>query len=373
MSKACSIALAATMFVATGWAATSPVEVLYVAEPQATNVLLTTYNVNPDTAAAEQVGSPITVSAANVDPLTVNGQNFIYVWDNTDVWMYTTNAQGVPESETSQHLTFNFTHAVNSFLIDPEGKFAYAGMVWLGPGENNEAAVVLFTIDPATGELTNTNQIVAKYSNQYTGITGFMLGSSGKRLYASYFDNGPYTCFPGYYAYNVNGSTGQLGPEENLVEVNADCGGSAAVTVSDQATAAENTCCGAGSGGLSITQTATNRQIYCQGLQIPFCGDNAAFLKFDPSGQNLFFADSNDQIIDIAHLDFSNSQLEESGTGILGTPSIDFSPDSRLVYIVYPNQKNVAIETFNAATGVLTGYNTISDSGNVSIATATLP
>src|SRR5579862_7782196 len=372
MSKVCSIALAAMMFVATGWAATSPVEVLYVAETQATNVSLTTYNVNPDTAAAEQIGSPITVGAANVDPLTVNGNNFIYVWNSTDVWIYTTNAQGLPESAASQHLTFNFPHPVKSFLVDPDGKFAYAGMIWAGPDLNNEAALILFTIDSATGNLTNTEQAVAKYSNDYTGIVGFMFGTSGKRLYASYFDNAPYTCNPGYYAYNVNGSTGQFGPEENLVEVSANCGGTAAVAVSDSATAGDSSCCRQGSGALGITQTATNRVIYCQAYQVPFCGDDAAFLKFDPTGQNIFFADSDNQIIYIGHLDFGDLQLEESGTGILGTPPIYFSPDGRLVYMLHSNENNVGIQTFDPATGVLSAYNTISDGGNVSIATATL-
>jgi hypothetical protein len=373
MSKVCSIALAAMMFVATGWAATSPVEVLYVAEPQATNVLLTTYNVNPDTAVAEQVGSPITVSAANVDPLTINEQNFIYVWDSTDVWTYNTNAQGVPESAASQHLTFGFPHPVTSFLVDPDGKFAYAGMIWVGPDLIDEAAVILFTLDSATGNLTNTGQSVIKYSNLYTGITGFVFGTSGKRLYASYFDNGPYTCNPGYYAYNVNASTGQLGPEENLVEVSADCGGTAGVTASDQATAWESACCGDGSGSLTVTQTATKRVINCQVSEISFCGDNAALLEFDPTGQNLFFGDSNNQIIYVAHLDFGDLQLEESGTAILGTPPIYFSPDGRLVYMLHSNENTVAIQTFDPATGVLSAYSTLSDSGNVSIATATLP
>jgi hypothetical protein len=69
---------------ATALAATSSIEVLYVAERGSGTISLLTYDVNPETAVAQQVGN-IFVGANNIDPLSVGPEHFIYVWDGTDV------------------------------------------------------------------------------------------------------------------------------------------------------------------------------------------------------------------------------------------------------------------------------------------------
>jgi len=53
-----------------------------------------------------------------------------------------------------------------------------------------------------------------------------------------------------------------------------------------------------------------------------------------------------------------------------GTPSIFFSPDSRLVYA--SNTSDVGIYALQSSTGKLGANTTLPDTGNVSIATATL-
>jgi hypothetical protein len=99
------------------------------------------------------------------------------------VWLYLTNAQGVPRSRPTQHLSFNFPHPVTSFLADPDGKFAYAGMIWVDTKNyNNYAAVVLFTIDQTTGKLNTGTRVTTYGPHPYTGLTGFLFGLSGKRL-----------------------------------------------------------------------------------------------------------------------------------------------------------------------------------------------
>ena len=58
------------------------VEVLYVAGPQGTSsVSLHTYNVNPQTAAATEVGSAIPVHRGSIDPLTIGTSHYIYLWN----------------------------------------------------------------------------------------------------------------------------------------------------------------------------------------------------------------------------------------------------------------------------------------------------
>jgi hypothetical protein len=58
-------------------AVTSPVEVLYVAQPQGSSISLLTYNVNSETAAAQQVGNPISVGSTSIDPLTIGSKHLI--------------------------------------------------------------------------------------------------------------------------------------------------------------------------------------------------------------------------------------------------------------------------------------------------------
>src|SRR5580658_10028146 len=83
---------------ATASAASSSTEVLYVAERVSGTISLLTYNVNPETAVAQQVGN-IFVGANNIDPLSVGAEHFVYVWNTTDVWLYHTNAKGAPEAQ----------------------------------------------------------------------------------------------------------------------------------------------------------------------------------------------------------------------------------------------------------------------------------
>jgi hypothetical protein len=361
----------AILFVATALAASTPVDVLYVATPQASNVSLVTYNVDPTTAVAKQVGNAVNVGATNVDPVTVGSQHVIYVWDASDVWLFVTNAQGVPQSQPAQHLTFNFAHPVNTFLADPDGKFAYAGMIWTDfHNYNNYAAVVLFNIDQSTGKLT-TGQKVATYGpDPYVGLTGFLFGASGKRLYASYLDNAPFTCLPGYDYYTVNQQTGQLGPLTGLLSGGSSCSGPTAIALTDLLTGDASSCCGTGSGYLAVNRTGTQQTVNCNRQNLTFCGDIVARLFLDPASENVFFGDADRGVTAVGHLDFTTSQLIDTGSTIAGTPPLYFSPDSRLMYA--SNASDIGIYALQSSTGKLVANTTLPDGGNVGIATATL-
>jgi hypothetical protein len=361
----------------TALAATSSTEVLYVAESVSGTISLLTYDVNPETAVAQQVGN-IIVGANNIDPLSVGNQHFVYVWDGTDVWLYRTNAKGAPEAQAAQHLTFELAFPVYSFVVDPAGKFAYAAVAWTDPHGNSDVAITLFTVDSSTGELTDTQKVVSTYSNYYTYLTGFSFGINGTPLFARYFDNGPYTCNPGYDSYRVNASTGGLGPLTDLLEVSADCGGTAEVTVNDQLTGAVSTCCSVGSGSVSITQMSTGQQIFCQASNLTFCGDDAGDIAFDPASENFVFPDIEADQTYIAHIDFAGSQLTQSPSAIPGTPQIRFSPDSKVLFALY-GQK-IEIDAFQSSTGdipartslAITGVPRSYDGTPQDLATATL-
>lgn len=377
MNKMCLFSLSAILLVATSLVATSltasaSVEVLYVATPQTSNASLVTYNVDPATAVATQAGSAVTVGATNINPLTVGTRHVIYVWDAKNVWLYPTNSQGVPQSHPTQHLSFNFPHPVTTFLADPDGKFAYAGMIWVSQNPyNNYAAVALFTIDPSTGKLTNTGTTVATYGpDPYTGLTGFLFGLSGKRLYASYFDNGPFTCIPGYDYYTVNQQTGHLGPLTGLLSAYDSCSGPTLIALTDQLTSYSTSWGGPGTGYLAVYRTGTQQSINCTPQNLTFCGDEVGRLNLDPASQNVFFGDLDTGLTDVGHIDFTSSQIIATGSTIAGTPPLYFSPDSRMVYA--SNASDIGIYALQSSSGTLGANTTLPDAGNVGIATTTL-
>jgi hypothetical protein len=342
-------------------------EVLYVAGPQGpSNVMLYTYSVDPTTAAATQVGDAVNVASGSVVPLSIGSSHYLYLWNKTGVWLYPTHADGSPVGTPSQHVTFSFPHPVNTFLIDPAGKFAYAALGW-PDYEGSANAIILFTIDPSTGKLTNTNQVVASYTNEYTGFTRFLFGQQGGKLFAEYLDDGPYTDIIGYDYYPVNPTTGHLGALQNMFNAQTgECQSSCVVTVTDVLSAQDGVCCGPPSGFVAVTLTSEGKSITCPQSDT-FCTDDVANLAIDPANANVFFGDATASETYILNVDFSAGQLNASSSTIPGTPPIYFSPDSRIVYAV--NQSDIAIYALQTATGTLTATAILPDSGKVSIAT----
>ena len=351
-------------------------EVLYVAGPQGSpNVTLYTYIVDPATAAATQVGNAIHVASGSIVPLSIGNSHYLYLWSTAGVTLYRTHADGAPLGTPSQHVTFSFLHPVNSFLIDPDGKFAYAALGWTD-SQGDENSIILFTIDQSTGELTNTNQVVASYTNEYTGFVNFKFAQRGDALLGYYWDNGPETFIKGYDYYPVNQTTGGLGTLQNMFYAQVyECGTSCAVAVTDLVSAEDGLCCGPPSGEIAVTLTASNgaTQASCPApgaADSGFCTDDVANLAVDPANANVFFGDQTASETYILNVDFSAEQLTPSSSTIPGTPPIYFSPDSRLVYAV--NQSDIGIYALHTATGTLTASTSLPDSGEVSIATVSL-
>jgi|HubBroStandDraft_1064217.scaffolds.fasta_scaffold09387_3 hypothetical protein len=374
MSRICLLALTLfATFATTAFGAASSVEVLYVTGTQQGRTTLLTYNVNPATAVAAQVGQTIFIDATSVDPVTIGDKHVIYVWNSKSVWTYLTDERGVPQAEPEQHLKFKFPYPVTTFVANPDGKFAYAGVIWWdSQAQTSNASVYLFTIDQSTGALTNLEEAVAEYGpNSYVSLTGFKFGLQGNKLFASSFNDGPFTCEWGYDYYPVNQNTGHLGSLENIL-AGGSCSGVTAVAVSDQVGGSAGTCCGPGSGGIFALQMATNKQIECTPSMLTFCGDdvNQNGLYFDPPSRNLFFADADANEIYIGRLNFANSTITESDSAIPGNPRLFFSPDSLLVYAQYDDE--IEIYAFQPSTGTLTDNHSLAVQGNAKVATATL-
>ena len=270
-------------------------EVLYVAGPQGSpNVMLYTYSVDPTTAAATQVGNAINVASGSIVPRSIGTSNYLYLWNTTEVSLYRTHADGAPLGTPSQHVRFSFPHPVNTFLIDPNGKFAYAALGWTD-SQGDENSIILFTIDQSTGKLTNTNQVVASYTNEYTGFLNFLFEQRGGKLFGYYWDTGPETFIIGYDYYLSDQTTGRLGTLQNMFYAQAyECGSSCAVAVTDLLSAEDGVCCGPPSGEIVVTLTSSNgaKQASCpRSGDSGFCTDDVASLAIDPANANVFFGD----------------------------------------------------------------------------------
>jgi hypothetical protein len=295
------------------------------------------------------------------------------------VWVYDTDAQGAPLGQPVQDLVFNFAKPVKHFVVDPDGKFAYVILSWAGAGGNSDDVIVLFTIDSSTGQLTNTQKAAAVYSNLYTELTSFNFGVYGNRMFVGSYDSGPFTCDPGYDYYNVNQQTGNLGKLTNLMSVSTDCGGSSAAAVSDKLVAAENTCCGIGSGVLQISSTSNLGEplITCRAENAEFCGDDASGMSFDPASQNLIFADQDNGQTYIGHLNVAEGSIVQSPSIVSGMPSTYFSPDGLVLYALYPSahsltKTNIVINAFRPSTGGIIASTNLPVKGEAAVTAATL-
>ena len=213
MSRLATVVLPVLFSAAICFAASADVEVLYVVQPAdggAFNLL--TYNVDPASAVAHRVGPAVTIPTNLMDTLTLNGKHLLYVYNTTDVWLYVTDGHGVPQGQAIEDFKFNLRYGVARFLVDPNGKFAYAGSTWTDYNGYN-AGVTLFTVNQSTGRLTNTRKVVATYGpSVWVPVGDFIMGSSGEKLYEqidSYF--APFTCGLLYDYFPVSQVSGRLG------------------------------------------------------------------------------------------------------------------------------------------------------------------
>jgi hypothetical protein len=268
---------------------------------------------------------------------------------------------------------------MTSFLVDPDRKFAYAAVTWLDQEDNSDAAIGLFTIDQSNGTLTDTQKVVASYSSYYYPLTSFSFGQEGNRMFVGILNEGPFICNPGFDYYNVNQTTGALGKVTPLIEVNTDCGGTSSVAVTDRLIGVENACCGAGSGTLQIFKESNPNEpvITCQSSNIPFCGDDAFGLSFDPLSDNIIFPDEDANQTDVGHVDLGTSEIVASASTLQGMPSVYFSPDDKLLYALYPStrtvtQTNILINSFHVSTGKITDNTSVPVQGTVTVAATTL-
>ena len=210
------------LVVLVGSAFASTTEHLYVQEGQ--NIV--SYGVNNTTAVATKLGTLKTNYNPNQGQpsLGITIQrfgSFLYVLGRShsleSFTVYPLTAAGVPMAKPVQILSVKPQVKQGQFYIHPSRKFAYVMFSWTQTVDGNfeyASDIVLFTIDPKTGILTNTTKVLANFPLTATATTSMRsMNSAGTKLYIV---NVPFLTpalsevVETYSYYTINAKTGAL-------------------------------------------------------------------------------------------------------------------------------------------------------------------
>jgi hypothetical protein len=289
--------------------------------------------------------------------------------------VYPPTAAGVPMAKPIQTLTVK--PALSQFIIHPNGIDAYAMFSWsqvVGGQLEFVSDVVLFTINPKTGKLTNTTTPVANFplnANFQTAMYG--MNSRGTKLYTAAHD--ALTGVEGTYHYSystINAKTGALGKQIGFWSDTVDESKQQNSVFSDSLIAqVVETFDSSGSFFINLypNKAGVNPNaplINCTSGMLAFCGDGALNPVIHPSGKYLFFYDQSINQQTIIYINTALKKFQATGASIPG-PSLPvvFSRDGLLVYAVVNTE--ILVYVFNPRSGLFTAKSTINAPGLIQI------
>jgi hypothetical protein len=351
--------LCPVLLVGSAVAATPATGLLYVEQGQ--NIV--TYSVNKTTAVTKKLG---TLNTAYISwaPITIRRSgSFVYLlgWSSAGVEyfsVYSLTAAGVPTAKPVQTLVVK--PALSKFYIHPNGVDAYAMFSWTKPepdGNTGYASdIVLFTINPKTGKLTNTKRNIANFPLSEEGFTSIdYMNSKGTELDMVSISVVPcHTCAgPSYYSYAINATTGLLSPGgffwSDTSVPSSFLGDS--IFVYDEYI-------------LDVYSMGPKPTllVQCDPSTLTLCWDYPNAIYIHPSDKYLFLADQVTNDVPILYVSLPLKQLIRSGASIPGLPStLAFSPDGLLVYAIEGSK--ILVYVFNPHSGLLTARTTINAPG----------
>lgn len=352
-----SILLLASFVAATSFCSAQSVDILYAAE----NTDLLTYTVDASTLQATKVGEPLSLTGAPVFNQVIPSPNdhFIYVLTSdtqtfqVTLSVYATDAAGVPQAPAIQTIG---PESISEFAIDPNNKFAYMLQYATNSQKEYVYQMHLFTIDAATGILTESPQAQVKFPpSYYCGPTFQGFYPNGSQLDYAYVCSYPDNFSATYLYSDVNSQSGELGPAVQIFKFNDNDGGTSADEVLLSLRTLNN---------LHTVDSQTSMRIYpleggadnpvinCTSTMLPACSQAGQFWQ-DTTGQYLVLATSPD--FEIVKVELQQKQIVDTGSSVSGQPY--FSLDDLMVYGVdyQPgNNSTVQIYGFNPSNGAVT-------------------
>ncbi|HKR32519.1 MAG TPA: hypothetical protein VJT08_18705 [Terriglobales bacterium] len=337
-------------------------QILYVAHTQT----IGTYVVDPASGSITQIGSDVTVqntASPGAGPLNVTvspNDRFLFVnlYDtsgNPFLGIFATDGHGVPQLPAIQTVKLA---PFEQFSFDPNGRWAYSLIQTTDESTQMTSAVIhQWSIDPATGKLTETGMQVsdppAQFSNYAIGsvvLGGTVLLSSSDRSIDGFDD-------VGYLSHSIDPETGALGPATKFFGFSWQWGEVARIALSSQYVAKFFDGMGPDDTSICVApmQTSTAAPGNCFGLADEQ-NNGDGLMQFDPSGNFLFVHDVITSRIRVLQLDAHNNLLRDTGSFIPVTTGeqVTFSPDDSLVYAVPDADAHLHVFGFDKSSGALT-------------------
>lgn len=351
-------------------AQTGPTQVVYAAE----GATLYTWDVNPQSFQATQAGTTALPQTVFPGMVASPDGHFLYYsayqnfsQQNYELYVYATNAAGVPQSTPLQQISFA---GMSDLVIDPNGNFAYAVLTGSQGDQTTPYSIIGYPRNPATGQLGNpVTEATYNLSNNQGGLTCELglLGFSphGDQLYDLVYCFSPqgssaYT----YNARQINQDNGSLAHDVEFYRWSNDNGGGELVQpvgnfmfdfVNPDPSIPEPTQVNV----YPMQPHTMTPLIQCTSSMQASCGSFIAPLAH-PSGQYVFIFDST-YVTDILHVDIPNQQMTLTN-GSIPYEVQQFSPDGSIAYAVYDDfegQLNVEIYGFNTSNAAVTPGGTI--------------
>ncbi len=334
---------------------------------------LTTYNVDPQTLQATEVGS-ITVAQSTYPALftSPNGRFLYYFADqgNLDganrLYVYDTNASGLPDVAAVQKLG---AARLSGWAIDPNGEYLYGVKQGTSNGETTLFTVLRTLIDQNDGKLSNpiieATYRLDSYSSGndcYLTLPGF--NPAGTMMYDAILCSGPHGS--GSSTYNersVNSQTGALGPDQQIYYY-SEYAGSEYVNVQMEHNLlfafVENGNQGPNANVVDVYRIPnTIPAVNCTTSMLAICGNFGSGLAH-PSGKYVFLYEYNSgPITHIGKVDLSTQQITE--TDSIPYVVARFSPDGSIIYAGNGSTPDIQIYGFSIRSGQATEGGTISE------------
>ncbi len=317
-----------------------PLQVVYVMDGST----ITTYDIDPQTLQAKQVGT-LLMAPANFPSITtgLNGHYLYYSAEgetgphgtNRRLLVYATDQNGAPQNPPVQEIG---TTNSGQLLFLPNTNFLYLITTVAEPNLYTLYTIWRYLVDPATGKLSQpqaeaTYNLPTDGSAEYCGIGFVGSNTSGTELYDEVGCSTHDSDFATYYERTINLQTGALGPDQEIYAWNnGDSGGTYVqfvrnlLFVFDSPNDFQQ-----GINSVDIYGVATGTQppiVQCAVGMLEACGYSGGVAH--PSGKYVFMGISPD-LTQIEKVELTEKKIVDTGNYIPYSLSA-FSPDGSIVY-----------------------------------------
>ena len=341
-----------------GQASSTPVQVVYVID----GTSLLTYNVDPQTLYATQVGSPITLGGLmgyGVLYSSPNDHAVYFVSPNAQgvdhLWVYVTDASGVPQAPATQVMTVKGFWGMQ---FDPLSNFAYL-VIKSSNNSNYQATYSLkrYIVDPTSGKLSQP-LVEASYllpddpSGAYCGLELFGSNPAATTFYDAVICNNHDNNTGTYYKRTLNSQTGALGPDVQIYSwTNGYENVSFVHNLMFDFVQPNDFQQGIDYVNIGPVKRNTTPLVHCTAKMLEACGNAGGFVH--PSGKYLFMQISQDTT-QIERVELSQHKIVDTGNYIPFSFG-RFSPDGSLIYANLNQSTGYYIEIygFNATTSAV--------------------